>query len=129
MDHVLSGTCTSMNRSISINRFKDNIKEMFKVIANGLMVLGRNHLCCNLYYALLKDKPLLEEYLLCSTDFYGARSNTLPLNARTNNGMMTTLVMRIFFFCLLVIHFKIFEPPNTSALKITLNLRYVDFQN
>jgi len=42
-----------------------------------------------LNYALLKDKPFLEEYLLSDLDFYAsslkfkARSNTLPLNKRT----------------------------------------------
>ncbi len=83
MDHVLSDT--SMNSSSSINRFKDNIKD----VNNCKWINGVRSKSSLLYYALLKDKPLLEEYLLCNTDFYGAslkfkaRSNTLPLNART----------------------------------------------
>ena len=85
-------------------------------------------------YALLKDKPRLEDYLLCSKDFFAAslkfkaKSNTLQLNDRMyhwnndGNNIICPLckngIEDLKHFMFICKHFNVLEPPNIKVLKI-----------
>ena len=83
MDHVLNNWSSLSNSWVNsyMNISADNVKLKWQHNVQSKSSL--------LNYALLKDKPMLEEYLLSDLDFYSAslkfraRSNTLPLNGRT----------------------------------------------
>jgi len=85
LDHIVDSVPGYNNVGLHANRVFD----IASAIIIRKWICGVQSKSSLLYYALLKDAPHLEKYLLCNTDFYAAslkfkaRSNTLPLNARS----------------------------------------------